>query len=151
MNKSHSAIVFSFLVIAFAACRKSEENNFLSGTWRVTELKINRDTADAFRLFLPNYSSVGTRSKYELEFYKDNYVLATYTSSDTLLYTRQGEWELKTTSSMHLYVDKFINADFEVNKIDKDNYNLVSNKDSNYVEKLDTLVKLSFKLRRVPS
>lgn len=109
---------------------------------------MNKDTADALRLFLPGYTGNGNCCDYELDFAENKTVIATYTFQDTLAYTKEGEWELVKKDEMHLYLDMFINATFKLTKLDDDNYTFASNSDSNYVEALDSIVKLTLKFKR---
>ena len=136
------------MVLIFSTCRKAEENNFKDGEWRISTLRMNKDTADALRLFLPIYSAQGSKSKYDFDFADNKIVLSTYYFQDTIVFTKEGEWELREKNEMYLYVDNFINGTFSLTKLSADEYNFTSTEDSNYIEALDSVVRLSFKLRR---
>ncbi|MBX7181125.1 MAG: hypothetical protein K1X82_03345 [Bacteroidia bacterium] len=139
------------LLLFLSTCRKTEENNFLKGTWQINSMKINKDTADPFILFFPNYNPAIGDYQYSLNFAENDVVIASYVINDTLYYTKEGEWQLNSTKEMHLVLDNFINGTFTLDKLDSENYNLTSDQDSNYIESLDTVVRLTIKLNRLPA
>ena len=114
-------------------------------------MKINKDTADPFILFFPNYNPAIGDYQYSLNFAENDVVIASYVINDTLYYTKEGEWQLNSTKEMHLVLDNFINGTFTLDKLDSENYNLTSDQDSNYIESLDTVVRLTIKLNRLPA
>lgn len=136
------------LILFVSTCRKAEEDNFLKGSWRITSLKMNKDSADPRTLFFPSYSVVSNQCEYNLDFASKEVVIGSYYINDTLLFTKEGEWQLESQKSMHLVLDNFINGTFSLEKTDADNYILTSDDDSNYVESLDSIIKLTIKLNR---
>jgi hypothetical protein len=136
------------LILLLSTCRKTEEDNFLDGTWRINSLKMNRDSADSRTLFFPSYNVIGSQCVYNLDFADNDIVIASYYVNDTLVFTKEGEWQLETKTNMHLVLDDFINGRFNLEKTDADSYVLTSDEDSNYVEMLDSIIKLTIKINR---
>ncbi len=120
----------------------------MDGTWRINSLKMNRDSADPRTLFFPSYNVIGSQCVYNLDFAENDIVIASYYVNDTLVFTKEGEWQLETKTNMHLVLDDFINGRFNLEKTDADSYVLTSDDDSNYVEMLDSIIKLTIKINR---
>jgi hypothetical protein len=109
---------------------------------------MNRDSADPRTLFFPSYNVIGSQCVYNLDFAENDIVIASYYVNDTLVFTKEGEWQLETKTNMHLVLDDFINGRFNLEKTDADSYVLTSDDDSNYVEMLDSIIKLTIKINR---
>ena len=122
-------IGFVFLSGCFAglsSCVKIQENKILNGTWEVMKVELNHTDANAMEVFLHNYISNAQCCHYIVDFRDDNTCSGTYYSNDTIVYTVEGEWHMVEFNLVYVNLDKYVNAELDVNRHSKTYYTLNS-------------------------
>ncbi len=120
-------VPFSILLsFVFSSCEKIQENKIINGTWEVTKVELNNGDANAMEVFLNNYVSNSSCCKYIVDFKDDNTCSGTYTRDDSLIYTVTGEWEMRDFNLVYVNLDRYVNAELDVNRHSKKYYTLES-------------------------
>jgi len=126
------------ILISFNSCKKVQEDKILSGTWEVVKVELGESDFNVMETFLRPYKSNHVCCKYIVDFRDDNTCSGTYYRDDSLIYTVEGEWELKEFNLVYVNLDKYVFADLDVNRHSKTYYTLDT--DSNTVKALNNEV-----------
>lgn len=134
-----AAVILSLgILISFNSCKKIQENKILNGTWEVVKVELDGSGVNVMEVFLDGYKSYSACCKYIVDFRDDNVCSGTYYRDDSVIYTVEGEWEMKEFNLVHVNLDKYVFADLDINRHSKTYYTL--NTDSNTVKALNNQV-----------
>lgn len=130
---AHKKITCSLIIVCCAlfSCEKIQEKKIINGTWEVTKVEMNHGDANAMEVFLRNYVSNSSCCQYIVDFKDDNTCSGTYYHNDTVVYSVNGEWEMRDFNLVYVNLDLYVNTDLIVNRHSKTYYTLES--DTNHV------------------
>ena len=127
MSQFRPQILFLILFGAgFASCEKIQEKKIINGTWEVTKVELNNNDFNAMEIFLQEYVSNSSCCKYIVDFKDDNTCSGTYTRNDSVIYSVEGEWEMRDFNLVYVNLDRYVNAELNVDRHSKKYYTLES-------------------------
>ena len=105
--------------ILFTGCYKVHRTYIVKGKWYLNAFEIDGGSTNHMDGFLPEYTTGdGTYVIYML----DNGIMrGEYYVYDTLNYFRTGTWSLIDTKTIQMDCDLFVDGDFEIELMDKEN------------------------------
>ena len=98
----------------------------MSGKWEVVKVEMNHNDQNMMEVFLENYKSFSACCKYVVEFKKNNICTGTYYNNDTIVYSVDGVWELRAFNLLYVNIDKYVNAELDVDRHSSRYYTLES-------------------------
>lgn len=110
----------------FSSCEKIQEKKIINGTWEVTKVELNNGDANAMEIFLQGYVTNSSCCQYIVDFNDDNTCTGTYYQSDTLVYSINGEWEMRDFNLVYVNLDRYVNTELQVNRHSRNYYTLES-------------------------
>jgi len=120
--------ILSFILISLTiiSCKKIQERRILNGTWEVIKVELNNNDSNVMEIFLSGYKTNSECCHYIVDFRDDGSCSGTYQRNDTVIYTVEGIWELKEFNLVFVNLDKYVNADLDVNRHSRTYYSLTS-------------------------
>ena len=140
-------ILFVIFIAALSSCKKIQENKIINGKWQVIKVELNGDSANAMEVFLQGYKTNAVCCRYIVNFRDDNTCSATYYRNDSIIYSVEGEWELKKFNLVYVKLDRYVNALLDIDRHSRTYYTLHS--DENEVEALNQTVPSKLKIKRI--
>ncbi|MBL4703053.1 MAG: hypothetical protein JKY54_00930 [Flavobacteriales bacterium] len=122
-----------FTGILLTGCYKVHRTYIIKGKWYLNVFEIDGGSTNHMEGFLEEYTpGNGTYVIYML----DNGIMrGEYYIYDQLIYFRTGTWSLIDTKHIQMQMDHFVDGDFELELLDKEN--MVLNSDANDIEFFD--------------
>ena len=146
MNPCFSVLILLFTV-SLISCKKIQEKKILNGTWEVVKVELDYGDANAMEIFLDGYKSNSECCQYIVDFRDDNTCSGTYYRDDSLIYSVEGEWALKKFNLVFVNLDKYVNADLDVDRHSKTYYTLDT--EENNVSLINQVLPTKLEIKRL--
>ena len=113
-------------MLTISSCESIQQGIILDGKWEVMKVELDHGDLNAMEVFLQGYKSYSQCCHYFVDFRDDGTCSGTYYRNDSLVYTVEGEWDLKEFNLVYVNLDKYVNADLDVNRHSQTYYTLDS-------------------------
>ncbi|MEX0812500.1 MAG: hypothetical protein WD048_09820 [Chitinophagales bacterium] len=134
------------LLILASSCKKITENKIRKDKWTVHKINTPGNEGNLMHLLLPNFRDYPDESAYIIDFYEDGTAEARNYLRDSLIYAKEGYWDLKEKDLLYLDVDDHVEGEFEIHREKTKTYTLKS--DDNYSKALDTELAIEVRVTR---
>jgi len=145
LNISISFLIF--ILISCISCKRIQENKIIKGTWEVVKVELDHGDINAMEIFLQGYKSNAKCCHYIVNFRDGNLCSGTYYRNDSLIYTVEGEWEMKEFNLVYVNLDTYVNADLDVNRHSKTYYTLDT--EENNIDVLNQVLPTTLEIKRI--
>ncbi len=146
MNAIRCFILLFFIVLMFPCCKKIQEKKIINGTWEVEKVELNHADYNVMETFLAGYKSNSECCSYIVDFRDDGTCSGTYVRNDDTVYSVEGEWNLKEFNLVYVKLDRYVDADLDVNRHSKTYYTLET--ESNKVAALNITAPAKLEIKR---
>lgn len=120
-------MLFMGAFLSIVSCKKIQENKIIKDTWLVTKVKSEAILLEnSMELLLPGYESNSECCKYYVDFFEDGTATGTYYKDNAIVQVDSGFWRLDKFNVQYIQIGKYINAVWDIEKIEKKKYQLTS-------------------------
>ena len=117
-----SVLVGLVLVFGFSGCEVFVDFGLKSSTFELFESNIPGNELNMLTLMLPGYQPDNPDFRYIIKYYDNDRCTGEYYAGDTLQYMVEGTWSLPEPDVLKIALDKFVDAEFKITKLDKVTY-----------------------------
>ena len=109
-------------VLGFSGCEVFVDFGLKSSTFELYESNIPGNELNMLTLMLPGYQPDNPDFRYIIKYYDNDRCTGEYYAGDTLQYMVEGTWSLPEPDVLKIALDKFVDAEFKITKLDKVTY-----------------------------
>jgi len=125
-NLLGSGILLLLATTTFSGCEVFVNFGLKGTTLEMYSAIIPGSQTNMAIFLLPGYKDNDPNYRYIIDFYGGDKCRGQYYAADTLSYEVEGVWTLPTPNVIRIKLDAFIEADFDISKLDKHTYLLIT-------------------------
>ena len=112
--------------ISFSGCEVFVDFGLKSSTFELYHAEIPGNELNMMTLMLQGYQPDNPKFRYIIKYFDNDRCTGQYYAADTLKYEVEGTWSLPESDILRIKLDKFVDGDFKITKLDKITYLLKS-------------------------
>lgn len=110
------------VISSFSGCEVFVDFGLKSSTFEMYRAIIPGNDLNLNIILLPGYVENDPSYRYIIKYYDNDRCTGEYYAADTLNYSVEGTWSLPEPDVLRLDIDKFVDGDFKITKLDKITY-----------------------------
>lgn len=114
------------MMTSFSGCEVFVDFGLKSSTFELYGSEIPGSDLNLMELMLQGYKENDPNYRYIIHYYDHDRCTGQYYAADTLKYEVEGTWSLPKSDVLRIKLDKFVDGDFKITKLDKITYLLKS-------------------------
>ncbi|MCF8465421.1 MAG: hypothetical protein K9G41_11295 [Flavobacteriales bacterium] len=112
--------------MSFSGCEVFVDFGLKNSTYELYHSEIPGNELNLMEVMLQGYQPNNPKFRYLIKYYDNNRCTGQYYAADTLKYEVEGTWSLPKSDILRIKLDKFVDGDFQITKLDKITYLLIS-------------------------
>ncbi len=106
-------------VSLFSGCEVFVDFGLKNTAMELYEARIPGSSLQMMPVMIWGYQSNNPDYRYIIHFFEDDRCTGSYYAADTLQYVVEGVWSLPSADVLRIQLDAFVNADFNISKLDR--------------------------------